>query len=141
MTDKEKINEEIKQLKEINLDNHAEGYAQACDDMLSSINSVQELSVNEDLEEASRKYADDHYADYLNSEEGEENYWCSYFSFKAGANYYKQQMLKNSVSRVVHIGEDSYPFLQRYELAYDIKTQIPDINEGDKVKLIIIKED
>ncbi len=50
-------------------------------------------------------------------------------------------LLRNAVIRVVHIGDDSCPFLRRYELAYDIKTQVPDINEGDKVKVIIVKED
>ena len=49
-------------------------------------------------------------------------------------------LMKDAVSRVVHIGDDSCPFLRRYELAYDIKTQVPDINEGDKVKVIIVKE-
>lgn len=139
MSDKEKIREEVKRLKEINLDNHAEGYARACDDILSFINSIQEPSIDEDLEKESREYADNHYAVYFDSD-GEENYWRSYFSFRDGYNYHKRQMLKNSVSRVVHIGEDSCPFIRRYELAYDIKTQVPDINEGDKVKLIIVKE-
>lgn len=57
------------------------------------------------------------------------------------AAWQRKQMLKNAVSRVVYIGDDSCPFLRRYELAYDIKTQVPDIKEGDKVKMIIVKED
>lgn len=140
MSDKEKIREKVKRRKEVNLDNHAEGYVQACDDIRSFINSIQEPFISEDLEKASREYADNHYANYFDSEEGEENYWCSRFGFKAGADWQKRQMMKEAVSRVVHIGEDSCPFLRRYELAYDIKIQVPDINEGDKVKLIIVKE-
>ena len=49
-------------------------------------------------------------------------------------------LMKDAVSRVVHIDDDSCPFLRRHELAYDIKTQIPDIKEGDKVKIMIVKE-
>ena len=57
------------------------------------------------------------------------------------ANWQKRQIMNGSTTRVVHIGEDLCPFIRRYELAFDIKSQVQDVKDGDKVKVIIIKDE
>lgn len=60
--------------------------------------------------------------------------------FEEGATWKYNELLKNTTERVVHIDEDSCPFIRRNELTYDIKTQVPGVKEGEKVRVMIIKK-
>jgi len=139
MTDKEKldaIRAEIHKLVHVN------GYSkEMADELFAFINSLPEDPVSEDLEEAAKqnqiKYVFDNNVKEIILAELK---YIGVSNFKDGANWQKEQMMKDASVRSVHIGEDSCPFIRRYELAYDIKKQIPDIKEGDKVRVIIIKE-
>lgn len=83
--------------------------------------NLQEEPVSEDLEEAATTFADVHV------------YATRMVCFKAGANWQKQQMMKNAVNtEVCHIfGDKDKAFFPMYGM---------DMKQGDKVKLIIIKQ-
>ena len=95
--------------------------------------------VSEDLEEASRNYADD-------EEYGDDVYFSIKASFKAGAKWQKQQMMKDALKAVISQVPCSNEIIF-YNPASVYKYCLPQemnkrgLNKGDKVKLIIIKED
>lgn len=51
----------------------------------------------------------------------------------------KQQMLAKAVDATVHIDAGGYPYIPQLEL-YDYDKDIPLAKEGEKVKVIVIKE-
>lgn len=57
-------------------------------------------------------------------------------SFKAGANWQKEQMMENSVECTVHVDAGGYPYIGNIEL-YDYENDKPLAKAGDKVKVII----
>ena len=61
-------------------------------------------------------------------------------SFKAGAQWQKEQMMKDAVEREVKVDAGGYPYIDATEL-YDYDEDKPLAKEGDKVKLLIIKEE
>ena len=86
----------------------------------------QKESVSEDLEEAADKYADKHPTCGL-----------ARHSFKAGAKWQKEQLLAKAVDALVHTFDNGYIRVGTQLLAnnkYGLKV-------GDKVKVIIVKED
>lgn len=123
--------------------------------------------VSEDLEDASRNYAD-------NEEYGDDVYYAIKAAFKAGANWQKgqfekdyadlckgiitakgfavtmaynsgvsdakKQMTKDATEVTVHIDAGGYPYIPQMEL-YDYDKDAPLAKEGDKYKVILIKED
>ena len=128
MTDKEKIRAEIERLKE-------SGCASPiviCDTLLAFIDSMQEETVSEDLEEATKEWS-----------ENEDNVrGCDYISlvrveeaFKAGANWQKDKLIKDAIEG--YVDQVEYPGSTWIELSDTPK----DLKDGDNVKLTIIKED
>ena len=53
---------------------------------------------------------------------------------------YEQQMMAKAVDVTVHIDAGGYPYIPQMEL-YDYDKDIPLAKEGEKVKVIVIKED
>lgn len=85
---------------------------------------VQEL-VSEDLEEASINYAD-------NEEYGDDVYYAIKAAFKEGAKWQKEQLMKNAINTEASLTM-SVP---------SICISLPlGVNVGDKVKVIVIKEE
>jgi hypothetical protein len=60
--------------------------------------------------------------------------------FYRGANWQKQQMMAKAIDATVHIDAGGYPYIPQMEL-YDYEKDIPLAKEGDKYKVILIKED
>ena len=56
------------------------------------------------------------------------------------ANWQKEQMMKSAVERIVKVDAGGYPYILQMEL-YDYDKDIPLAKEGDKYKVILIKED
>ncbi len=56
------------------------------------------------------------------------------------AAWQKQQMMAKAVDATVHIDAGGYPYIPQVEL-YDYEKDIPFAKEGDKYKVILIKED
>ena len=56
-----------------------------------------------------------------------------------GAEWQKQQMMANAVDVTVHIDNGNYPYIPQMEL-YDYDKDVPLAKEGDKYKVIILKE-
>ena len=57
-----------------------------------------------------------------------------------GAKWKEQQLMAKAVDAIVHIDAGGYPFIPQIEL-YDYEKDIPLAKEGDKYKVILIKED
>lgn len=58
----------------------------------------------------------------------------------AGMEKMKEQMMKNATEVTVHIDAGGYPYTPEIEL-YDYDKDIPLAKEGDKYKVVLIKED
>lgn len=52
----------------------------------------------------------------------------------------KQQLMKDAVDVTVHIDAGGYPYIPQMEL-YDYDKDVPLAKAGEKVKVIVIKED
>lgn len=108
------------------------GSKHACEAFLDFINTlevkeVQEEPVSEDLEEAAMQYAKLKHKDATLQK-------IVSWDFKAGAQWQKEQMLKDAVN--VKINRDTL-----YDLKPFIHERYLDYKIGDKVKLLVIKED
>jgi hypothetical protein len=122
MTDKEKIRAEIERLKE-------SGCASPiviCDTLLAFIDSMQEETVSDDL----KKFA----------EEWDESLYRS-DAVIAGAKWHKQQMMKDAIEAEIINWASMFTSIkviepERAEAMIKEKFDI-----GDKVKLVIVKED
>ncbi len=95
MTDKEKIRKEVQRLMNELIQEKEKGYGLDVDDacilelqnVLTYIDSLQEESISENLEEASRNYAD-------NEEYGDDVYFAIKAAFKEGAKWQKEHLWK-----------------------------------------------
>jgi hypothetical protein len=143
MTDKvQKIREEVVRLKSLIGNNSFlsdywkgcnDGREDVCDELISIIDSLQEEPLSEDLEEAAFDYAE-----ACKYEGGEK--LLSVEHFRAGANWQKQQMMKDATDACVtdirtYKEETEVDFTVMYEkgiIPYEIE---------QAVKLIIIKDD
>ena len=124
-------------LKEINrLKGDLDGYSalEALDYIESYINVNSREPASEDLEEAANFYTNTH-TEWFDSE-GNPHVMPA---FKAGAEWQKQQMMQNSID-----GEVVYSIGDALEKQYKVQSErikMDNFKFGDKVKLIIIKED
>ena len=136
MTDKEKILAEIERLindlgeqRDINLE-----------DLRDFINSLPEEPVSEDLEEAAKEHAVERFRTTRDEFLAEKCKW----SFKAGAQWQKQQMMAKAVDGVVHhfekCGVASVHYNDPTGVPMAYFTSPEGLSAGDKVKIIVIKE-
>ena len=58
---------------------------------------------------------------------------------KAGAKWQMAQMIKDATDVTVHVEAGNYPYIPQLEL-YDYDKDIPLAKEGDKYKVVLIKE-
>ena len=127
MTDKQKldaIKAEIHRLVDVR------GYdREMANDLLAFMNSLPNEPVSEDLEEAAFDYAE------ACKHDGGEKLLCVEH-FKAGANWQKEQMMAKAIRG--HVGQTINGMLRA--LSDEIFGDMG-FTAGDKVKLIIIKED
>ena len=131
MTQIEKIKSEIERLQaktSIGLNEYDMGYengkAEVCRLLLNFINSLQAEPVSEDLMEAANGYAFDLDTGDLNTNRD---------TFIAGANWQKEQMMVKAID-----GEVGYWNIRGLFVNMEMPNEL---EEGDKVKLVIIKED
>lgn len=94
-----------------------------------SISNVLDRAADQYSERAESKYSNDMF-DRADIAEG----------FIAGAQWQKQQMMEDTIETTVKVDAGGYPYIPSMEL-YDYTEDKPLAKEGDKVKLVIIKED
>ena len=70
----------------------------------------------------------------------EKEYTCYEEAFEDGASWKKEEMMANAIETTVHIDAGGYPYIPQIEL-YDYDKDVPLAKEGDKYKVILIKED
>jgi hypothetical protein len=156
MTDKEKIRAEIIRLYNQSLEHEnrqvelglksaactSYGKEKACKELLSFIDSMQEELISEDLKKAARKYAG------IPEDSPHDLKYCvqdkkaKYDAVLYGANWQKEQMMKNAKDGVITF--DYYGDNDKIYgcIAHDsFSLEELGLKDGDKVKLIIIKED
>jgi len=92
--------------------------------------SKKEEPVSEDLKEAAQKYADLRMS----------NYGIAFYAFMSGAKWQETKLMKDATEVTVHIEAGNYPYIPQMEL-YDYDKDVPLAKEGDKYKVILIKED
>jgi hypothetical protein len=127
MSNIEKIKAEIERLmKETDTSQFGIGGRCMCRIILDFIDSLPEEKPSDELEEAAESYEEEQLSDY-----GYRGEWSG--AFIAGANWQKEQMLKDAVEGTAH-PEDCEIWVNL--LGYGYK-----YNDGDKVKIIIVKED
>lgn len=97
-----------------------------------------EEHVSEDLEKA----AEETYKQHLKESEDIEflDKHLSIDMFKAGAQWRKEQMMAKAVGVEVKVDDGGYPYIPQIEL-YDYDKDIPLAKEGDKYKVVLIKEE
>ena len=148
MTDKvQKIREELVRLKgetSIGLSEHENGVEQGRMEIINALflflDSMQQEPVSEGLEEAGKEWLkpqlDKSYANYGETKMMELTHFDGYAMLDAiefGAKWQKEQLMAKAVD-----GEVGYWNLR----GLSINTDLPrSVSEGDKVKIIVIKED
>ena len=95
----------------------------------TSISNVLDRAADQYSERAESKYSNGMF-DSADIAEG----------FIVGAQWQKQQMTKDTIETTVKIDAGGYPYIPSMEL-YDYTEDKPLAKEGDKVKLVIIKEE
>ena len=140
MTDKEKIKVEIERLK----DSGCASPIVICDTLLAFIYSMQEEPVSDDLEIAACQSFNSACEDLNKEDKDSATYLKEYFkelwmsAFKDGAHWKEQQIMKEAINGEVLDNYDKDICQHHLELLVDIPKKYKD---GDKVKVIIIKED
>ena len=61
-------------------------------------------------------------------------------TYKHGFEDCKEQMMAKVINVTVHIDAGGYPYIQQIEL-YDYDKDIPLAKDGDKYKVVLIKDD
>ena len=104
------------------------------------------IPVSEELEEVGKEWLrpqlDKTYANYGEVKMMELTHFDGYAMLDAiefGANWKEQQLMAKAVDATVHIDAGGYPYIPQMEL-YDYDKDIPLAKEGDKYKVILIKE-
>jgi hypothetical protein len=137
------------------------GKSKACKELLSFIDSLQEEPVGEELKDVANKYGKDTFVN-----ECMENGVCDNYdladAFEAGAKWQKEQdqstielaedhamlagmekmkeeLMAKAVEVTVHIEAGNYPYIPQMEF-YDYDNDVPLAKEGDKYKVVLIKE-
>ena len=130
----------------VNNQDSALDYEAALEDVRNFINTievkeVQEEPVSEELEEVSKEYADKNYAEWLDFISGDErdDYYTISEAFKAGAQWQKNKMMEDAVDGVVaaSAGGDGWVNIA----TGFVKSEDVNVNFGDKIKIIVVKED
>lgn len=143
MIDKvQKIHEEVERLMNELIQEKEKGFGSDTDDacilelqnVLTYIDSLQEEHVSEDLEDA----ADNALSNVLNTHEIV-NVGSCLEMFRFGAQWQKEQMMKDATDVTVHIDASDCPYIPQMEL-YDYDKDVPLAKDGEKVKVIVIKE-
>ena len=101
------------------------------------IYSLQEEPVSEELEEAAENYAS---TDKVLPNGKVMIDFQAEKAFKAGAQWQKEQIMKDATDVTVHIDAGGYPYIPQMEL-YDYDNDVPLAKEGDKYKVVLIKEE
>ena len=148
----EKIRSEVERRK-----NTAETLRErnVCIDILDYLNTLQEKPVSEDLDEAANEFAH-HYdngtcdgiaqdcfkagAEWRNVKDGELMAIVYGDGIKIGMTKQKEQMMKEAVERIVKEDAGGYPYIDATEL-YDYTEEKRLAKKGDKVRIIIVKEE
>ena len=60
--------------------------------------------------------------------------------FVRGAQWMYEKMMKDATDVTVHIDAGNYPYIPQLEL-YDYDNDVPLAKEGDKYKVVLIKEE
>ena len=140
-----------------------DGMKQGCVDILSFIDSLEEEPVNEDLEKAASIFARKDSEEISNPA----NFYYTVADkvrvFKAGAKWkeeemqsiielaedhamfagmekMKEQLMTKAIDAEVKIDAGNYPYIPQIEL-YNYDKDIPLAKEGDRYKVILVKED
>ena len=139
------------------------GKRNLCNELLSFIDSLQEEPVSEELDEAIEKsfvYHDSRGDDFRSDKQIEIAYRQGFetgakwqkekdqktielaedHAMLTGMNKMKEQMMKDATEVTVHIDAGNYPYIPQLEL-YDYDKDVPLAKEGDKYKVVLIKED
>ena len=98
------------------------------DKLLTFLDTLKEQPV-EDLNEAAKKYAEEQFFWWIR----ENPYTSQEYAFKAGAEWQKEQMMKEAREAMVTTNLANRPIIYL--------DQLKGFQYGDKVKLIIVKED
>jgi len=91
------------------------------------------VPISEDLEYASENYA----CRFSSSKYGHDKVKDAFIT---GVNWKKEQMMSKAIDVEVKIDAGGYPYIPQIEL-WDYDKDEPLAEEGDKVKVIVIKED
>ena len=100
-----------------------------------AVKALQEEPVSEDLEEASNNYVLNVRKGYPRVMDETDRYICN--AFKAGAQWQKQQLMANAVDGKIYETQAR----SKLKAATTGKLSPLDYNVGDKVKVVVIKED
>ena len=149
MTDKEKLEkvraeiERVKKNQEGVFTSYTDGKFDLCEYLLDFIDSMQKEPASEELEEAAEMFIDTLMpteVDTVTPFAAEYVIGLLNKAIEFGANWQKQQLMAKAVDATVHIDAGGYPYIPQMEL-YDYDKDIPLAKEGEKVKVIVIKED
>ena len=110
--------------------NRSNGFIDVCDELDNILSFLDTSEVKEvDLEKEIQRYLREvHDRDTTVSDVA-----------RHFAAWQKQQMMAKAVDATVHIDAGGYPYIPQMEL-YDYDKDIPLAKEGEKVKVIVIKE-
>lgn len=102
---------------------------QRIDAINMAVKTLQEEPASKDLEEAAYQFGNCF----------ENHFGLASMSFIKGAQWQKERILNNATEREVKVDVCGYPYIDFTEL-YDYDKDIPLAKEGDKVKLVIVKD-
>ena len=137
---------------------------EAYNEVLSILDTMQEEPVSEDLKEAAQKYADLRMSNYgiafyafmsgakWQKEQFEKDCadlcngiatakgFAVAMAYDKGMADAKEQMMAKAIDVEVKVDAGGYPYIPQMEL-YDYDKDIPLAKEGDKYKVVLIKDD
>jgi hypothetical protein len=107
-----------------------------------TIHECKEEPVSEDLEDAAEKYRWSIEEHCSINDNGTYNYSADDIenSIKTGFQLHKEQMMAKAIDVEVKVDAGGYPYIPQIEL-YDYDNDVPLAKEGDKYKVVLIKEE
>ena len=132
------IERRIDEVNQIDKASYEVGLFDAYKNILSFIDTpeveeTKEEAVSNNLEEAA-----DNYVGHAPEIDEDLSCFTKRNAFIAGAQWQKERILNNATEREVKVDVCGYPYIDFTEL-YDYDKDIPLAKEGDKVKLVIVK--
>jgi hypothetical protein len=101
---------------------------------------INTLEVKEvDLENEIKQYIDNHRDVEVGKADTQFNCYDMEEIARYFTNWQKEQLMKNAIDVTVHIEAGNYPYIPQMEL-YDYDKDVPLAKEGDKYKVVLIKE-